>query len=190
MRHNYVSIAAQKGIGNALILVKESWGAQLISRMWALGVPHSDTETLYRGVDTCVLESAVSNLERRGLRGVDALQVLRPLLRDSARVIKSEISTDQTERVLPGLLYDSICVRRIGEDRSGYTFLAPILASAQGSNVYARDLHAWDTMLLRDYRDRSVYILRPTSSEMGALLELVPFAMDSARAEWRSSGNH
>jgi Dolichyl-phosphate-mannose-protein mannosyltransferase len=187
MRQDYVQPAQSAGVSNALILVRESWGAQLIARLWGLGVPHSETETLYRGVDTCVLEIAVSNLERAGQRGSLALDVLQPLLRDSARVVKSDLSPDKTERVLPGSRYDPVCMQRIAEDRRGYTFLAPILASSMGSNVYARDLHARDTLLFRMYGNRSVYVLRPASSDIGAHLLLIPLSLDSARADWRAT---
>ena len=186
MRHDYVSPAAAMGVQDALILVRESWGAQVIARLWALDVPRSETETLYRGTDTCVLESAVSRLEREGIRGADALRALAPLLADSLRVTKSEVSPDRTERVLPGQAYEPVCVRRIEEDRAGYTFLAPILAVRRGANVYARDLHARDSLLLDPLGARPVYLLRPRSSELGAPLALFPVSLDSARADWRS----
>jgi hypothetical protein len=130
---------------------------------------------------------AVSTLEHAGQRGSFALDALRPLLRDSALVVKSDLSPDKTERVLPGSRYDPVCVQRIAEDRHGYTFLAPILASSTESNVYARDLHARDTLLFRNYGGRTVYVLRPASTDLGAPLLLVPLSLDSARAEWRAT---
>jgi dolichyl-phosphate-mannose-protein mannosyltransferase len=186
MRQDYMQPARSAGASNALILVRESWGAQLIARLWGLGVPHSETETLYRGIDTCALEMAVSNLERTGQRGSSALNALRPLLRDSARVVTSKLSPDTTERVLPSSHYDPVCMQRIIEDRSGYTFLAPILAVSIGSNVYARDLHARDTLLVSIYGGRKVYVLRPASNDLGAHLVLIPLSLDSARADWRA----
>jgi hypothetical protein len=78
-------------------------------------------------------------------------------------------------------------VRRIEEDRAGYTFLAPLLAAPRSANVYARDLHARDSLLLRAIGVRPVYLLRPTSSALGAPLALFPVSLDSARAEWRSA---
>ena len=78
-------------------------------------------------------------------------------------------------------------MQRIAEDREGYTFLAPILASLMGSNVYARDLHARDTLLFRNYVNRSVYLLRPSSSDLGARLLVLPLSLDSARADWRAT---
>jgi hypothetical protein len=185
MREDYLAPAAAMGVRDALVLVRESWGSQLIARLWALGVSRSETETLYRGIDTCVLELAVGELEREGRRGAGALVALAPLLRDSARVIASELSPDRTERVLPGTSYHPLCARRIEEDRAGYTFLTPILAAPRSANVYARDLHARDSLLLGALGARPVFVLRPRSSEPGAPLALFPVSLDSARADWR-----
>jgi hypothetical protein len=187
MRQDYVQPARSAGISNALILVRESWGAQLIARLWGLGVSRSETEMLYHSIDTCILEATVSSLERAGRRGSLALDALRPLLRDSSRIVASGLSPDTTERVLPSSRYGPVCAQRIAEDRSGYTFYAPILASSRGSNVYARDLHARDTLLFRMYGNRPVYILRPASSEVGARLLLKPLSLDSAQVEWRAT---
>jgi hypothetical protein len=184
MRHDYLAPASAMGLDSALIFVRESWGAQIITRLWGLGVPRSETETLYRGIDTCVLEMALGQLELDGRRGPAALAALAPLLRDSARVVESDVSPDRTERVLPGATYDAVCVRRIEEDRAGYTFLAPILAAPRSTNRYARDLHARDTLLVGKMADRPMFLLRPISSALGAPLALFPISLDSARVEW------
>jgi hypothetical protein len=187
MRHDYLQPAKERGLENALILVRESWGAQLMARMWSLGVSRSESEALYRGVDSCVLELMLSTLERGGVRGAPAVDSLIPLLRDSSRVVASEFSPDFTERVLPGFQYAGICQRRIAEDRSGYALLAPLFARDPGGNIYARELHARDTLLFALYPSRPVFVLRAASSGVGAPLELHPFRSDSARREWNAS---
>lgn len=186
LRHDYVAPAARAGVQNALILVRESWGAQLIARLYALGVSRSDAEALYRSVDTCILDEAIAGLEIDGRRGPAAMERLRPLTADSLRLVISTLSPDGTERVLPGTSYSVVCQRRVLEDRAGYAFFAPLLARDPGTNLYARDLHARDTLLLQRYAGRPVYILRLASSEMGAALKLEPLSLDSARAEWAS----
>lgn len=183
-RHDYVAPATN--VTGALIFVRESWGAQLIARLYGLGVSRSEAEGLYRTVDTCVLEGAVSSLEIESVRGHAAMERLRPLTRDSLRLLISTLSPDGTERMLPGTSYPPVCQRRILEDRAGYSFFAPLLARDAGSNVYARDLHARDTVLLQRYPDRRPYLLRAVSSEVGAKLLLEPLRLDSARAEWAS----
>lgn len=186
-RHDYMAPGA--AVNGALIFVRESWGAQVIARLYGLGVTRSDAEALYRTVDTCVLEGAVSRLETESVRGSAAMERLRPLTGDSLRLVISTLSPDGTERVLPGSTYSPTCQRRILEDRAGYSFFAPLLARDAGSNIYARDLHARDTLLLARYPERPVYLLRAESSEVGARLLLEPFKLDSARSEWAASAS-
>lgn len=188
MRHDYLAPAESAGVEGALIFVRESWGSQVIARLWGLGVSRSDTEGLYRTVDTCILDGAVSELESEGFRGEAAAARLRPLARDSLRVVASTLSPDNTERMLPGTAYPPDCQRRLVEDRGGYTFLAPLLARDPGSNVYARELHARDTLLLRRFSNRPVYLLRAASPAVGAALVLERLPLDSARAEWAGVG--
>lgn len=186
MRLDYTAPAREMGVRNALILVRESWGSQLVARMWALGVPHSVTETLYRGIDACQLEEVIAQLEAGRVTGEHAVQRLSPLLRDSARVVKSELSPDHTERMLPGATYGPVCQQRVLEDRGGFTFLAPLLVQDWETNFYARDLHARDTLLLARYPDRTLYLMKPVSSAIGASLHLVPLSSDSLRSAWSS----
>ena len=185
MRLDYVAPAAQAGVERALILVRESWGSQVIARLWALGVSRSDADALYRTVDTCLLDQAVEGLEAAGIRGDPALARLRPLTGDSLRVTESRLSPDGTERVLPGTTYSGACQRRLAEDHGGYTFYAPLLAQDVGTNIYARDLHGRDTLLLRRYPERPVLVLRGVPNGAGLVLE--PLRLDSARAEWTRS---
>ncbi len=186
MRHDYTAPAVSASVRDAVIFVRESWGAQLIARLWSLGVSRSATETLYRTVDTCILELNVAQMERAGLRGDAVMARLLPLAADSLRVAKSTLSPDNTQRVLPGFQYPPLCQRRLLEDRGGYTFFAPLLARDMGSNLYARELHARDTLLLARYAHRPVYLLRAMSSEAAPLL-LERVDLDSARAEWAST---
>ena len=134
---------------------------------------------LYRHVDTCLLDHAVLSLERGAVRGADAEAALRPLLRDSARVEQSRLSPDPSEHVLPGLPYPRRCVDRIVEDRAGYTLLAPLLIARGGNNVVARDLHERNALLLAEYPERPVFLLRPTGAKVDSPLEFVRVPRDS-----------
>lgn len=186
MRIDPTEPARTAGLTNALILVRESWGAQLVPRLWALGVSRPLTEALYRGVDTCELDEAIGALERDGVRGVGAATRLTPLLRESARLIPSPWSPDNSERTLPGRAYSTTCQRRVAEDGSGFTLFAPVLARPWDGNVYARDLHARDTLLLQEHRGRPVYLLRPTGPEAGAPLALELLNIDSLSRAWQN----
>jgi hypothetical protein len=184
MRLDYAGVARRADVHDALIFVRESWGTQIMARMWALGVPRSETELLYGKVDACLLEQRITTLERDRLRDTLALSALLPLLADSARVVKSPFSLDVTERYLPGTAYSPTCVTRIAEDRAGFTLLAPLLFADWGSNVYARDMHDRNLALLRRYPTRAVYLFRPPTNDIGAIPQLYPLRRDSLVTAW------
>lgn len=184
MRQDPVAVAQAAGVTNSLVLVRESWGAQLVARLWALGVSRGATEGLYRTVDACALDESISALERDGTRGLAAEGVLRGLAADSARLVSSPWSPDGSERALPGRAYGATCQSRITEDRIGFTIFAPLLVRDWGTNVFARDLHARDSVLFASHPQRPVFLLRSASAEPGAPLVLIPVSRDSAQASW------
>ncbi len=186
MRVDFQAMAERQGVRNAIIFVRESWGSQLIARMWALGVPRSETESVYRAVDACMLDAAIEQLEHSPLRDSAAYRALQPLTADSAKLVKGTLSADKTLRALPGTTYSASCTARVMEDRAGFTIGTSVLAQPASSNVFARDLHARDTLLLKQYPGRPVYLLRPTSSELGAPLMLERLRPDSLAAAWKS----
>jgi hypothetical protein len=155
------------GIERALIFVRESWGSQVLARLWGREVSRVDAELLYRSVDTCRLDSAISRLEANGTRGAAARDALWPLLRDSALVDISDLSPDRTQRVQRGIGYTPACLAQVARDREGFGLYPPVLAAARGSNVYARDLGARNTELRVRYAERDAYILVPASPEAG-----------------------
>jgi hypothetical protein len=107
-----------------------------------------------------------------------------PLLADSARVVRSPFSADSTERFLPGASYGPRCVRRVQEDRAGFTVYLPFLVADGERVLYARDLHARDTVLLNRFPARAVYLVRPASDSEGAVPRFWPMSRDSLRAAW------
>ena len=184
MRLDYLAAARRAQVTNALIFVRESWGTQLMVRMWSLGVPRSETELLYGKVDACLLEQRLTTLEHAGARDTAAVAALFPLLVDSARTVKSPFSLDVTERYLPGVAYTATCIQRLSEDRAGFTLLAPLLYRDWGTNVYARDMHERNLALVRRYPNRPVYLLRPTTNAIGATPQLLPLQRDSLQVAW------
>ena len=187
MRWDADAAARRAGVAHALVLVRESWGAQLVARMWAAGVPSNEAEHQYRKTDACALEQTLDRIEQEGLRGAAAVAELRPLLRDSARLVPSPFTTDPTSRLLPGSRYTPECLARIGEDRQGYTIFAPLLLAGRKDDViYARDLHARDTLLLMQYPERAVHLLRPSGTAVGAAPQFYPLRRDSLLVAWRT----
>ncbi len=183
-RWNATAAEQEAGIENALVLVRESWGAQLMVRLWALGIERPDGEMLYRSVDRCRLENGIAVLEASDQRGSEALRLLRPLTKDADRVVKVEFSTDPTARILPGEPYSMLCRQRIIEEAAGFTVLPPLLLANRHGNIFARDLHARDTLLLEAYPDRPIYLLKPPSTRVGDDPRFYHVSRDSLRLAW------
>jgi len=184
MRFDYLGAARRAKVDGALIFVRESWGTQLMARMWSMGIPRSETEALYGKVDACALEQRLTALERAGVRGTAAFLALAPLMADSARTVRTPFSPDATERYLPGSAYAPVCAQRVAEDRQGFTLLAPLLSVDWGTNVYARDMHERNLALVRRYPERPLFLMRPATSETGAPPELFALPRDSLVAAW------
>jgi hypothetical protein len=184
MRWDVEAAARAAGVRDAIVFVRESWGAQLMVRLWALDLSHAEAQTLYHFVDACALERGIDSLERSGARGAAARAALFPLLADSLRVVRSPFSADSTERVLPNASYGPRCVRRLQEDHAGFTIYFPFLVADGDRVVYARDLHARDSVLLTRFPSRSLYLVRPPSDSDGALPRFWPISRDSLRADW------
>lgn len=179
MRTDYGEAALQAGVSNALVFVRESWGAQLIARLWAIGVSRPATATLYSRVDACVLEHAVTSLEQRNITGVNAEAALQPLQRDSALVRASNVSPDTTARMLPGATYDAVCTARVLSDRDGYVLYPPLLLDRTSGNTYVRDFQARDTILSRRFADRPHFLL--SRDGVDGTASLVWTRLDSGR---------
>ena len=184
LRWDADSAATAAGAHNALVFVRESWGAQVIPRMWVLGISRTDADRFYRRVDTCLLDQGVSIVERRGLHGADAVALLRPLLRDSSRVVKSTFSPDYTQRYLPGTKYPERCRQRLAEDAAGFTHFTPLLLARGGGNIYARDLHERNAVLLAAHPDRPVFLIKPPTSRETEMPQFVPLSRDSLLHAW------
>lgn len=157
MRNDYTAAARAAGVEGALVFVHESWGAQLVARLWALGVSRPATAALYAHVDACLLEHRITELERHNTRGAEAELALRPMLADSLRVRPSDVSPDSTERMLPGLVYDAVCSSQVLADRDGYALYPPFLLDNATGNVYARDFGQRDSVVQRLFPQRPSY---------------------------------
>jgi hypothetical protein len=106
-------------------------------------------------------------------------------MRDSLRVVPSTLSPDASERILPGARYTARCLKRIAEDRMGFTLLTPLLLADRDSTVYARDLHERDTLLLAEHPHRAVWLLRPRDSVSGSAPQFERLSRDSIIAAAR-----
>jgi len=175
---------AQAGVKDAVVLVRESWGSELLARLWAIGVSRPTAEHYYASIDACKLELAISDLENRRPDSLEVVAVLRQLASDSSHLASGTTSVDPSLRQLPGFAYPPRCQQRQAEDRSGFTVFAPTLLSRRADVRFIRDLHARDSLALVDHRG-PIYLLKPSSSEAGAPLQFYPVRVDSLWSAWR-----
>ena len=185
MRWDADAAARRAGVRDAVVLVRESWGAQLIARMWAAGVGPNIAEQVYRKSDACTLERTLDAIERGKYPARAAEAMLQPLVADSGKLVISPYTVDPTNRLLPGSDYTEECVRRLAQDRRGFTLYLPLVLAGRGGVMYARDLHGRDSLLLEEYPHRPVYLLRPPSSELGAAPRFELLRRDSLLSSWR-----
>ncbi len=169
MRTDVAAVARQAGVQDALVLVKESWGARLLVRMWALGVGRSDAEVLYRSADACKLELGIGELEREGVRGPVALERLAVLRADSSALVESTRSPDFTARMLPGFTYPAVCEAELARDQQGFSHFAPTRLVRDG-NVYARWLPGREAEIAALHPGRPVFVMGRTNTAVDAPL--------------------
>lgn len=167
IRADVSASARAAGVHDALVLVKESWAAQLIARMWAMDVPRSGAERLFRTVDICDLARGVHRLEVTGIRGNRALQLLKGLQQDSAKLIFSPYSPDRYQRIVPGRSYPAECVEGFRTDKDGFAHLAPMRLLRDG-NVYVRWFPGREDEIAGYFPGRPVYLLGRTSAAFDA----------------------
>jgi hypothetical protein len=179
--------AKRANVRDALVFVRESWGAELVARMWALGVSRPDGEAIYRAADPCRLDLALDGIERSEVRGPGATAELRPLRADSARLVAAQnVTGDPWLRLTPNTRYPPYCLAKIEANRSGFTAYAPLLLARRFGNTYARDLGARDSLLVREAPDRPLFLLRPIGGGVGEVPVFLPLKRDSLIAAWRS----
>lgn len=159
MRVATPAAARAADVRRALVLVQESWGAQVIARMWALGIGPADSERLYAETDLCTLSRAVADAEAQGFRAAEAVAWLEPLRSDTALLEPRPGATDRTQQWLPGLEYDAACLSAVARDARGFLTFAP-WRLVRDDNVYARWIPGREAEVAAAFPGRAVYLLR------------------------------
>lgn len=184
LRLDAVGAAHAAGVQRGLLLVRETWGAQLVARMWGLGVSRTEAEQIYRTTDSCALDASLDQVEQSG-GGADALRDrVAPFRADSASLVTPQLSPDTTLRGVPGAQWGGRCARRVFEDRAGTTLYAPLLLAEGDGNVWVRDLHGRDTLLPDSLQARDWWLVTKATAP-GSPLRFERVNRDSARADWR-----
>jgi hypothetical protein len=182
MRWDVAAIADSAGVADETILVRESWGAQMVARMWGLGMPRPDAEWYYKRVDACALEHAIDRTEIAGDSAAGLRGRLSPVLPDSGRLVALRESPDTTLRLLPGAPYTPRCVERVREDQAGFALYPPLLV-VEG-NRYIRDLHQRDTLLFPSGESMPKWLLVKDQRSVNSPPRLLPLNPDSLRQAW------
>jgi hypothetical protein len=183
MRFDTNAAATAAGVpDSALVLVRESWGAQLIARMWGLGVSRPEAERIYRRSDACTLDRTLDAAEREGDDASRFIGRITPFLADTSALLTVRLSPDTTLKALPGAIFTEKCRRRLAEELSGTAVYAPLINAAPGRR-YVRDLHARDSLLPQEWWRREVWLLTQ-SPETGGALRFERLNLDSMRQEW------
>lgn len=179
----YEEVARRAGVSGATIVVRESWDAQLMARMWAVGITRPEAERIYRTVDACLLDTSLDSVERRG-GGAERLKQLLGAQQvdvDSLKPLRTR--TGSSLRFLPGATYTQVCARRLAEAEEGWTLWEPALLVDDG-NTWLRDLHSLSSPGVN--RGAPLWILRPDSTR-SELVRLERLPWDSVLTEWQQS---
>jgi hypothetical protein len=184
-RFDVDALAKAHGVHDAIVLVREWWGAQLVARMWALGATRVDAEHAYRWNDACRVQTAVAATER-DRSGPDGLRTRLAAFRgDSAHLMINGTMHDTTVRVAPGATWTTACLRRLAEDSAGFAVFPSVMLAHGNGNVYLRDLHVRDTVLLEQMRQHPVWLLTQ-APEIGGELRFARVSLDSMQTDWRT----
>jgi hypothetical protein len=184
---------ARAGIRDALVFVKVGWGSRLIPRLWAWGIPASETERTYRAVDGCRLQLALDRADSLLVAGADSAAARRALTsqlrtwREMNLPVMRDVLPDQSVRVDTTASLPERCLREIREDEAGFTVYGTLIWRNDPwlttGTIYARDFGPERNRRLQArYPARRSYLYAPASPEPGALPVLSPLAEPGRRA--------
>jgi hypothetical protein len=180
LRSDLDSLLSANHVVEGTVLVRESFGAQLLARMWGAGVQRTDAETIYRTTDSCVLEEALDRAERSGHRDARTLELmLAPARADSARLRALNPAPDTTLRVLPGSTWRDRCISRVRDDIDGFALFAPTMLLRPTNVLVVRDLHRRPPNALPPY-----YLLSRDGTSVESAFRVVPLDADSLERAW------
>jgi len=173
------------GIAEPLVFVKVGWGSRLIPRLWAWGVPASETERTYRSVDGCRLQAALDRADSLVAAGADSTAARRALTsqlrswREMDLPVVRDVLPDNSVRVDTSAPLPERCRREVRKDEAGFTVYGTLIWRndpwlTEGT-VYARDFGPQRNRRLQAlYPRRRSYLYAPVSREPGARPQLSP----------------
>jgi hypothetical protein len=176
LRTDIAAEARAADLKNALVVVHESWGARLMARMWAVGVPRRDAELLLAQSDACALELQLLVEESppggdpAGL--VARLRASTPESERAALAPRPDITADGTLKFSDHGPFTKQCADNALADSAGVSLYPAFLARNHvtstgelgGEVIYVRDLGAHNLALRKIYGDRVWYHYMPRKS--------------------------
>jgi hypothetical protein len=164
---------AQQGVQQALVLVPESWGARIITDLWALGAPPGVTERVYRRLDACDLHLFAANARAEGLSPaavIDGLEQRYAAAAEPAPLVPG--SRDPTLRLWPTRELAPSCAAQLRHDMSGFTLYGSLAwrnpVGLRDGLVFARDRFDRNGELLAGYTGWQVWRFAPPAGEPDA----------------------
>lgn len=177
LKTDVVAQAADAGVANAVVFVREPWRGRLLARLRGLGVRQFDAEQIVDATDACALQVALDEADT--FSGED---VATRRARVLARARSAGVATERS-----GMLAESQVARAAGgpdtprcrdeaaADTLGTMPYAVFLREQRvgrdgrltGSVVWARDLGPRDTLLRPEFGSRRWYLYKPARSLEG-----------------------
>ncbi len=168
--------ARAAGLKNAVVVVHESWGARLMARMWAAGVPRRDAEQLLAHSDACALELQLL-VEESPPGGDPAGLVARlrdatPASERAALAPRPDITADGTLLFSDHGPFTKQCAENALADSAGVSLYPAFLPQNRvmrdgqlgGNVIYVRDLGGHNLALRKIFGDRTWYHYMPRKS--------------------------
>jgi hypothetical protein len=178
LRTDLDSLLTANAVTSGTVLVRESWGAQLIARMWGVGTSRTESESIYRTTDACALDRGLRGVEQSDGEAAMLVQLLSPTRRDSSRLVGLTAAPDTTLRGLPGSEWSGECVAMVREDEAGFALFAPALLVNRPGVRMVRDLHRRPTGTSAPY-----FLLRKRIGVDGEY-EFLSLPLDSLQSAW------
>ncbi len=173
LKHHPERDLARQGVQQALVLVPESWGARIITDLWALGAPPGVTERVYRRLDACDLHRFAANARAEGLSPaavIDGLEQRYAAAAEPAPLVPG--SRDPTLRLWPTRELAPSCAAQLRHDMSGFTLYGSLAwrnpVGLRDGLVFARDRFDRNGELLAGYAGWQVWRFAPPAGDPDA----------------------
>lgn len=158
------------GVGEALVIVPESWGSRTIVRLWGLGVPPGLVERAFRRLDTCDLYRFTLAAEAGPWDGNAAAARLEAALAAHTEP-PPRLTTwpDPSVRLRLGSTPPAECQIELQRDLAGFTLFGYLawrnpLALDSGI-VFARDLYERNSRLFARYPGWEIWRYAPPEGD-------------------------